>query len=81
MQKVTKHYHMQFSQQLIKEPLLFNLSLKFGVEFNISHANVTEAQGHLTLSLSAPDDKLQEALKYLKARGVTIEEIPAPVTA
>ncbi|MCK6439497.1 MAG: NIL domain-containing protein [Planctomycetes bacterium] len=79
--KVTKHFNMSFSQQLIKEPLLYNLGLKFGVEFNITHANVSEAFGHLTLSLTGQADKLAEALAYLNARGVKVEEIPAPVTA
>lgn len=81
MATITKYFNLSFSQQLINEPLLYNLSGKFGVVFNISAANVTDAYGHLTLSLKADDKKLQEALDYLKARGVEIEELPAPVKA
>ena len=60
MDKDTKYFNMSFSQQLIKEPLLFNLGLKFGVEFNICSANVSEAQGHLIISLRGTEDQLKD---------------------
>ena len=79
MGQATKYFTLSFPQQLIKEPIIFNIGSKFGVQFNILRANVTESQGHLTVCLSAEDTALTSALDYLRLRGVKIEEIPAPV--
>ncbi len=81
MAQVTKYYTLSFPQQLIKEPIIFNIGAKFSVQFNILRANVTESQGHLTVCFSAEDSALSSAIDYLRQRGVKIEEIPAPVNA
>lgn len=77
----TRRYSMSFSQELINEPLLHRISTKFGVIPNILKANVSDAYGHLNLSLTGDDEQLQNALAYLRERGVQIEEMPAQVTA
>ncbi|MCB9933172.1 MAG: NIL domain-containing protein [Planctomycetes bacterium] len=65
---------LSFPQKLIREPILHNISTRFGVMFNISRANVTEEQGFLELSLEGDTEALEKALEYLRSRGVTIEE-------
>ncbi|MCZ7608415.1 MAG: NIL domain-containing protein [Planctomycetota bacterium] len=65
---------LSFPQKLIREPILHNISTRFGVMFNISRANVTEEQGFLELALEGDAEALEKALEYLRSRGVTIEE-------
>lgn len=65
---------LSFPQKLIREPILHNISTRFGVMFNISRANVTEELGYLELSLEGDTEALEKALDYLRSRGVTIEE-------
>ncbi|GIK53954.1 FeS-binding protein [bacterium] len=65
---------MSFPQKLIREPILHNISMKFGVVFNISRANVNDEMGYLELSLEGTDEALDQAIKYLSERGVTITE-------
>ncbi|MCG3181987.1 MAG: hypothetical protein ICCCNLDF_00024 [Planctomycetes bacterium] len=65
---------LSFPQKLIREPILHNISTRFGVMFNISRANVTEELGYLELSLEGDTEALEKALEYLRSRGVTIEE-------
>ena len=81
MSETTRYYSMSFPQQLIKEPLMYNLGAKFEVVFNIIKANVTESRGLLEVSFTAEPKNLDEAIEYLKARGVTISQLPSPVTA
>lgn len=65
---------LSFPQKLIREPILHNISTRFGVMFNISRANVTEELGYLELSLEGDTESIEKALEYLRSRGVTIEE-------
>jgi ABC-type methionine transport system ATPase subunit len=65
---------LSFPQKLIREPILHNISTRFGVIFNISKANVTDELGFLELSLEGDNEALEKSLTYLRERGVKIEE-------
>ena len=65
---------LSFPQKLIREPILHNISMRFGVVFNISKANVSDELGFLELSLEGDAESLEKALAYLRERGVKIEE-------
>lgn len=65
---------LSFPQKLIREPILHNISMRFGVIFNISKANVSDELGFLELSLEGDAESLEKALTYLRERGVKIEE-------
>jgi len=78
---VTRFFTLSFPQELIREPILHNLHSKFGVAFCINRANVTESVGFLELSFSGPEAKINEALNYMRERGVEVREVPAPISA
>ena len=65
---------LSFPQKLIREPILHNISTRFGVAFNIVRANVTDEQGFLELALEGDTGNLDQVLEYLRSLGVTIEE-------
>ena len=65
---------LSFSQKLIREPILHNISTRFGVMFNIARANVTDEHGFLEVALEGDAESLEKALDYLRSLGVTIEE-------
>lgn len=77
----TRTFALSFPQEMIREPILHNISIKYGVAFCIMSANVSESVGHLTLTFTAAEPSISEAIQYLRARGVEIKEQPAPVTA
>jgi ABC-type methionine transport system ATPase subunit len=80
--ETTRHFSLRFPQEMIREPILHNISVKFGVAFCILSANVTESVGYLTLSFSASDpSRIESAITYLRDRGVDISEQPVPVNA
>ncbi|MCC7509208.1 MAG: NIL domain-containing protein [Planctomycetes bacterium] len=74
MNATIRKLSLSFPQKLIREPLLHNLSTRFGVIFNISRANVTDEHGYLELSLEGGIEQLDQAIEYLKSRGVTVEQ-------
>lgn len=65
---------LSFPQKLIREPILHNISTRFGVSFNILRANVTDELGFLELSLEGDSESLEKVLEYLRSLAVTIEE-------
>lgn len=81
MSSATKHFNLRFPQRLVNEPILYNISMKFGIVFNITRANVSEAQGFVTLSLVGEESALTQGVQYMRDRGVIVEEIPSPVAA
>ncbi|MBE7490219.1 MAG: FeS-binding protein [Planctomycetes bacterium] len=74
MSTTLRRFTLSFPQKLIREPILHNLSVKFGLLFNISKANVSDDHGYLELSLEGDHESLERALKYLGDIGVTITE-------
>jgi len=74
MSATIRKFNLSFPQKLIREPILFNISNKFGIVFNISRANVNDEMGYLELSLEGTDDAVDQSIKYQSERGVTINE-------
>lgn len=74
MSTTMRKFTLSFPQKLIREPILHNFSVKFGLQFNISRANVSDDHGYLELSLEGDNESLEKALKYLADIGVTVTE-------
>lgn len=70
-------------QKLIKQPLLFTLVNQFQVVPNIRGASVTESIAILSLDIEGADDKVEQAVQFLRGEGVQVEflkdEESAPV--
>ena len=74
MSATIRKFNLSFPQKLIREPILFNISNKFGIVFNISRANVNDEMGYLELSLEGTDEAVDQAIKSRSERGVTIND-------
>lgn len=64
-----------FPQQLIKEPLLYNLGKNFQVIPNIRGASVTDEIALIALELEGEEAELGRAVDFLKQKGVKVESI------
>ena len=62
------------------EPVISTASREFNINFSILRGTVDDLQGRtlgtLTLLVTAPRSVYQEAVKYIRERGVLVEEIP-----
>jgi len=72
--KVKKTIHFEFSQDLVKEPLLYQLTRQFDVVTNIRAASVTEGGGFVVLEMEGEGEVLDSALKYLREMGIEATE-------
>ena len=71
-----RKYFCTFPQALIKEPIISHtLNAEFGVIPNIRAASITEEMAMVAVEIEGDVDNIEQAVVYMRERGVTIEEI------
>ena len=68
-----KRVKLTFPQNLIKEPVIFNMAKSFDIMPNIRRARVTETVGEMILELEGSEDNLKKGVDFLKEQGVVVE--------
>lgn len=69
MKKVKVKLH--FPRKWISKPLMSEVILRYGITFNILHADITyDSDGTLIAELSGEDDKVDSSLQYIDSVGV-----------
>ena len=64
-----------FPEQLITEPLIYNLGRKFEIVTNIRRANVQERLGWVVLELEGDEDEIDRGLEWMTEAGVRVDPI------
>ncbi len=71
-----RKYFCTFPQHLIKEPIISHtLHAEFNVIPNIRAASITEQMAMVAVEIEGDVQRIDEAVIYLRERGVTVEEI------
>jgi ABC-type methionine transport system ATPase subunit len=72
----TKQVELIYPNDLIKEPVIYQMAKALDVVFNIRRAKVTTRTGEIVLELQTPDDAtMEKALKFLRDKGITVEPV------
>ncbi len=71
---IKKTIRFEFTQGLVKEPILYLLARKFDVMTNIRAASITDEGGFVVLEVEGEDAVLQEAMDYLGEQGIKVTE-------
>lgn len=74
-----RRVHLTFPENLVQEPIIYNLGKDHGIVTNIRRANVEDTFGWVILELEGPDDALDAGLKYMEDLGVQISTIDGDV--
>jgi ABC-type methionine transport system ATPase subunit len=72
--KTKKNIHFEFSQELVREPLLYQINRSFDVVVNIRGASVTDEGGFIALELQGEEEEVARVLEYLRQQGVKLGE-------
>ena len=72
--KTKKNIHFEFSQELVREPLLYQINRAFDVVVNIRGASVTDEGGFIALELEGDPAEVDRVLEYLRGQGVKLGE-------
>ena len=67
--------HLIFSQDMIKESVIYTMAREYDVIPNIRRAKVTEEIGEVTLELSGTEEALEKGRRYLEEKGVKVEPV------
>jgi len=67
--------YLTFSEQTVREPLIWKLSKEFDVITNIRTAEVREHMGLVGLEIEGPSAVVEAAIDWLEAQGVHVDPI------
>jgi hypothetical protein len=70
-----KQVMFTFPQELIKEPLIYNLGLKFKVVTNVRRADVTENRGWVVLELEGEEKDIEQGIAWVTGKGVRVDPV------
>jgi len=64
-----------FPQNLIKEPIIYNLSHRFKVVTNIRRADISEDRGWVVLELEGEEEEIERGIAWVTAKGVRVDPV------
>ena len=68
-------FYLTYPKKLVKEPLIYQMTRKFDLVFNVRSASVSEEIGIIALELDGAQDTIDAAVAWFRAQGVTVEPI------
>lgn len=70
-----QRFYLTYSQERIKEPIIFQVGKKFRVVTNIRSASVSDHIGIVGLELDGEQGEIDAAIKWIAEQGVKVEPI------
>jgi ferredoxin len=72
----TKKVVLRFPREVADRPIVCELALRFGLQFNILRASISpHREGVMVMELIGDRRKQEEGLKFLGERGVVVESL------
>jgi ABC-type methionine transport system ATPase subunit len=71
----TQRFWLTFSAEGTRKPLIWEMSRKFEVIFNIRNASVTPSIGIIALELEGDRTVIKAAVAWLEENGVQVEPV------
>ncbi|MEE9583031.1 MAG: NIL domain-containing protein [Dehalococcoidales bacterium] len=70
-----KQVMFTFPQELIKEPIIYNLGIKFSVVTSIRRADVSENRGWVVLELEGEEKNIEQGIAWVISTGVRVDPV------
>ena len=64
-----------FTEQLTKEPIIYDLGIKFNVITNIRRADISDCKGWAVLELEGSDKDIENGLAWVTGKGVRVDPV------
>ncbi len=74
-----KRVKFTFPQELITEPVIYQLAQKFKIVTNIRRADVREDMGWVVLELEGDSDEISTGLDWVSSTGVRVDPVSGDV--
>ncbi len=76
---VRKPVKFTFRQELIKEPVIYELGKKFQIVTNVRRADVRSDMGWVVLELEGEEDEITKGLDWVVSTGVRVDPVSGDV--
>ena len=70
-----QRFYLTYSQEKIKDPIIYWVGHKFKVVTNIRGASVSDHIGILALELDGDEAEIEKAVRWIASQGVKVEPI------
>jgi len=64
-----------FPQELIKEPVIYNLGQQFKVVTNIRRADISEDRGWVVLELEGEENDIEQGIAWMTSKGIRVDPV------
>jgi len=64
-----------FPQEMVKEPIIYNMGRQFRVVTNIRRADVSENKGWVVLELEGEEKDIEQGIAWVKGKGVRVDPV------
>ncbi|MCH7959784.1 MAG: NIL domain-containing protein [Candidatus Hydrogenedentes bacterium] len=71
----SRRVYLTFSEESIKEPLIYQLGHSFKVVTNIRGATISKTIGLVALEVEGEEGEIDSALEWIVSKGVKVEPI------
>ena len=65
---------LTFNEEIVAQPIIYNLGQQFKVATNIRQANVTEDGGWIEVELEGEKQNIEDGIAWAISKGVRVEE-------
>ena len=74
-----KRVRFTFPENLIKEPLIYNLGHEFRVITNVRMADVDEQTGWVLLELEGDSEEIERSIAWAQTKGVRVDPVAGDI--
>jgi L-aspartate semialdehyde sulfurtransferase ferredoxin len=71
-----EQFHLTFSEDQLREPMVYRVGRDFGVQTNIRRANVDELAAWFLIDFDGEPEDIDRAVAWLEQEGVKVDRIP-----
>ena len=75
----TRQVMFTFPTELIREPIIFDLGVKYNVIPNIRRADISEAKGWVVLELEGKEKDIEAGIAWLKSKGIRVDPVTGDI--
>ncbi len=70
-----KQVMFTFPEELIREPIIYNLGQQFKVVTNIRRADISEEKGWVVLELEGEEREIEQGIAWVNSKGVRVDPV------
>jgi ABC-type methionine transport system ATPase subunit len=69
-----------FTEEQVREPIIYNLGQQFNIVTNIRRADLSEDAGWIVLELEGDEDDIEQGIAWVTSKGVRVDPANRDIT-